>query len=237
MIGRPARPTRTVTMRLSPASSASLAPRRARAVVGSLVVATTLVVAGACASTDQTADTTDTSAAVATVVDTTAPPQTEAPTTTVDVGTLEQTDEEPTETGALWDEHVDLLWEAIVTDDPEKALPFFFPEGAYLQVKRMTESEATADYANRLIAYYEQDIHALHQQLGSDAASAELVELSVPPTATWIQPGVEYNKGSYWRVLDSSLVYEVGGVQRTFPVASMISWRGEWYIVHLSSIR
>lgn len=224
-------------MRPSPAPSASAAPRRARVVVGALVAVVGLAAGGACTSTDQTAATTDTSTATTSVVETTAPPQTEAPTTTVDVGTLEQTDEEPAESGAQWDEHVDLLWDAIVTDDPEKALPFFFPEGAYLQVKRMTESEATADYANRLIAYYEQDIHALHRQLGSDAGSAELVELSVPPTAAWIQPGVEYNKGSYWRVLDSSLVYEVGGVQRSFPVASMISWRGEWYIVHLSSIR
>lgn len=196
----------------------------------------------ACGSSDPA---TDASASSTTAVDaaadstTTAPPATQPPATEppIDVGSLEQTDEEPTESGEEWERNVELLWEAIVTDDPEKALPFFFPEGAYLQVKRMTEAEATADYANRLIAYYEQDIHNLHQQLGADAADAELVELSVPPTAQWIQPGVEFNKGSYWRVLDSKLVYEVDGVQRSFPVVSMISWRGQWYVVHLSSIR
>lgn len=234
-------------MRRSPAptSSSPSAPRRSpavrplgRAAIG-LGVAVALT-AAACGSTDPAAETgASTTAAAADATTTTAAPTTVPPATAppVDVGTLEQTDEEPTESGPEWEANVELLWEAIVTDDPEKALPFFFPEGAYIQVKRMTEAEATADYANRLIAYYEQDIHALHQRLGADAEVAELVELSVPPTAQWIQPGVEYNRGSYWRVLDSSLVYSVDGVERSFPVVSMISWRGQWYIVHLSSIR
>lgn len=235
-------------MRRSPTSTPSSpsAPRRSpegrplrRAAIG-LAVAIALT-AAACGSADPAAETgaSTTTSADAEATTTTAAPATLPPATAppVDVGTLEQTDEEPTESGPEWDANVELLWEAIVTDDPEKALPFFFPEGAYIQVKRMTEAEATADYANRLIAYYEQDIHALHQRLGADAEVAELVELSVPPTAQWIQPGVEYNRGSYWRVLDSSLVYTVDGVERSFPVVSMISWRGEWYIVHLSSIR
>jgi hypothetical protein len=218
-------------------------PRRlgARTLAGA-VVAVLALGAAACGSSEPTTATAESTTTVGdapvesttTLATTTQPPATEPP---VDVGTLPQTDTEPTESGEEWERNVGLLWEAIVTDDPEVAMPFFFPEGAYLQVKRMTEAEATADYANRLIAYYEEDIHALHRQLGNTAETAELVELSVPPAAQWIQPGVEYNKGSYWRVLNSSLVYEVGGVQRSFPVASMISWRGEWYIVHLSSIR
>jgi hypothetical protein len=219
-------------------------PRTVARTAGVLALTGALAIASACGSSepDGTAagdpSTSSTAAAPsttpATEATTTLPPATEPP---VDVGSLPQTDVEPTETGELWERNVELLWEAIVTDDPEVALPFFFPEGAYLQVKRMTEDEATADYANRLIAYYEQDIHALHQRLGANADAAELVELSVPPTAQWIQPGVEYNKGSYWRVLDSELVYEVDGVEQSFPVVSMISWRGEWYVVHLSSIR
>lgn len=219
-------------------------PRRRgdRALTGAIAVALMLGVS-ACGGSEPTttaAESSTTAAAGATVESTTTlPPDTQPPATEppIDVGSLPQTDEEPTESGEEWERNVDLLWQAIVTDDPEVALPFFFPEGGYLQVKRMTEAEATADYANRLIAYYEQDIHNLHQQLGANADSAELVELSVPPTAQWIQPGVEYNKGSYWRVLDSKLIYEVDGVQKSFPVVSMISWRGQWYVVHLSSIR
>lgn len=217
--------------------------RRSGRLAAAAVAASLVVGAAACGSSEPTAstggDASSTTAGASTESSTTLPATTQPPATEppVDVGTLEQTDAEPTESGELWEQNVELLWQAIVEDDPEIALPFFFPEGAYLQVKRMTEAEATADYANRLIAYYEQDIHNLHQQLGANAEDAELVELSVPPAAQWIQPGVEFNKGAYWRVLDSKLVYEVDGVQQSFPVVSMISWRGEWYVVHLSSIR
>jgi hypothetical protein len=211
-------------------------------VLGGAALVALALGASACGSADPATDTaasSSTTGAAATETTTTLAPTTQPPATEppVDVGSRPQTDVEPTETGEEWERNVGLLWEAIVTDDPEVALPFFFPEGGYLQVKRMTEAEATADYANRLIAYYEEDIHALHQQLGADAAKAELVGVRVAGAPQWIQPGVEYNKGSYWRVLDSKLIYSVGGVERSFPVVSMISWRGQWYIVHLSSIR
>ena len=49
--------------------------------------------------------------------------------------------------------------------------------------------------------------------------------------------GGEYNKGSYWRVYNAALRYTAEGQAGSFPIASMISWRGEWYVVHLNSIR
>jgi hypothetical protein len=33
------------------------------------------------------------------------------------------------------------------------------------------------------------------------------------------------------------LLYTAGGVERSLPVSSLISWRGEWYVVHLGAIR
>jgi hypothetical protein len=157
-------------------------------------------------------------------------------TTTVDPGTLPQTDEKPTATGAEFDAHVDALWQAIVRDDPSLALPFFFPESAYLQVKDI--QDPAGDYQSRLIANYEDDIHALHAQLGNAASSAQLSGMSVPnDQAQWITPGTEYNKGSYWRVYGSTLNYTVAGQARSFPVTSLISWRGQWYVVHLGEVR
>jgi cytoskeletal protein RodZ len=168
----------------------------------------------------------------AAVTTTTAP----APTTTVDPGTLPQTDEKPTASGAQFDAGAQALWQAIVTDDPSVALPFFFPESAYLQVKAI--SDPAGDYKNRLIANYEQDIHSLHAQLGGDAARARFTGVSVPgDQAVWVQPGAEYNKGSYWRVYGSTLDYTVDGEAHSFPVTSLISWRGQWYVVHLGEIR
>ena len=70
-----------------------------------------------------------------------------------------------------------------------------------------------------------------------DAATADLTGIDVPATAQWVLPGAEYNKGSYWRVYSSQVHYTVDGRAGSFTIASMISWRGEWYIVHLASIQ
>ncbi len=162
------------------------------------------------------------------------PSTTTAPPT--DPGALPQTDEQPSASGATFTAGVNGLWEAIRQDKPELALPFFFPKSAYLQVKDI--GDPAGDYQNRLIANYEQDIHTLHAQLGSNAADAQFTGISVPDTqAVFVQPGEESNKGSYWRVYGTTMQYQVDGQTGSFPVTSLISWRGEWYVVHLGAIR
>jgi hypothetical protein len=61
----------------------------------------------------------------------------------------------------------------------------------------------------------------------------------VPESRTrWVDPGEEYNKIGYFRVFGSKLRYEDGpGSPKSFDVKSLISWRGEWYVVHLSAIK
>jgi len=118
----------------------------------------------------------------------------------------------------------------------ENWLAFFFPKSAYLQVKAI--SDPATDYNQRLIANYAQDVHTMHAQLGANAASAQFVGIDVPSgQAVLVRPGAEYNKGSYWRVYGTTVRYRVDGQERTFPVTSMISWRGQWYVVHLGTIR
>jgi hypothetical protein len=182
------------------------------------------------------APTTTSAAAVTTVtttVSTTVPPTTAS---TTDPGALPQTDERPAATGATFTAGVQGLWQAVQQDRPELAMPFFFPQAAYLQVKAI-EDPAT-DYQQRLIANYEQDIHTLHAQLGADAAGAQFDSIDVPDAqAVLVQPGEESNKLSYWRVYGSTLHYTEDGQARSFPVTSLISWRGQWYVVHLGQIR
>jgi hypothetical protein len=139
------------------------------------------------------------------------------------------------------------LWDAIVADDPDRAFVFFFPLGAYQQVKDV--GDPASDWKRRLAAAYRRDIHALHARLGADAPRATLIGLEVPEgRARWVDPGEEYNKIGYYRVFGSRLRFEVkpegsgrdddaGGDARSFEVKSLISWRGDWYIVHLSAIR
>jgi hypothetical protein len=155
-------------------------------------------------------------------------------TTTVDPGTLPQTMDKPTTSDPAFQAGLAGFWQAIVSDDPTPAMPFFFPLSAYLQVKAI--SNPAGDWQQRLVGAYQRDIHALHANLGAAAASAQFTGIDVPATAQWVLPGAEYNKGPYWRVYGAQVHYTVAGRAGSFTIASMISWRGRWYIVHLARI-
>lgn len=154
----------------------------------------------------------------------------------VDPATLPQTRDRPAASGPSFDARVAALWSAIVADDPAQAMPFFFPLPAYQQVKDV--SDPASDWKHRLVAAYAHDIHALHRRLGDDASRAKLTSMDVPDArGRWVDPGEEYNKLGYYRVFGSKLRYDVDGAARSFDVKSLISWRGEWYVVHLSAIQ
>jgi len=170
--------------------------------------------------------TTSTSAPTTTTTTTTEPPTT----TTVDPGVLAQTPARPSGTDPAFLARMDLLWQAVVSGDAATALPAFFPEAAYLQVKAIANPDA--DWHQRLIRLYDLDIAGLHARVAGQPAV--LVSVDVPDArATWVLPGAEYNKGSYWRVYGTVVHYTVAGRAATFPVMSLISWRGQWYVVHL----
>ena len=156
-------------------------------------------------------------------------------TTTVDPGTLPQTTALPSATDSAFLARVGSLWNAVVDGNPAEGLDAFFPLAAYIQVKAI--SDPVHDYQTRLIANFDQDIRALHSIVDAYPGPATFVSVSVPPAAQWIRPGVEYNKGSYWRVYGTFVTYLAGGQRHTFEIHSLISWRGEWYVVHLGSIR
>ena len=63
-------------------------------------------------------------------------------TTTVDPGRLPQTHQLPTSDDAAFSARTELLWSAIVADDPSQALASFFPRSAYLQVKAIANPDA-----------------------------------------------------------------------------------------------
>jgi hypothetical protein len=199
----------------------------------SLVLAAAVAaLAAACGTGPEAASPVTTAPATAsTVPSTTTTTTMPTTTTTVDPGALPQTRDRPAAAGPQWDAGVAALWRAVVADDPAAARPFFFPLTAYRQVKAIRDPDG--DYRDRLLRAYDDDIHALHGRLGPDS---QLVGIQVGSPA-WIDPGVEYNKGAYWRVLGNTLTWTSRGQRRTAPVASLISWRGEWYVVHLSSIR
>ena len=164
----------------------------------------------------------------------TAPPPSSA--SPADPSLLPQNHDHPPASGAAFDARVAALWAGVVADDPEKAMPFFFPVGAYQQVKDV--SDPASDWKHRLVAAYGRDVHALHARLGADTTRAAFAGLEVPDAhARWVDPGEEYNKLGYFRVFGSRLRYTIDGETRSFEVKSLISWRGEWYVVHLGAIK
>lgn len=153
-----------------------------------------------------------------------------------DPGALPQTRDRPAPTSDALTARAQTLWEAIAHDDPERAMPFFFPVSAYGQVKAVTSP--SGDWKHRLVSAYTRDIHAMAKTLGKNAESATFVRLDVPDKAArWVEPNEEYNKLGYYRVFGAKLVYSVGGKERTFDISSLISWRGEWYVVHLTGFK
>jgi hypothetical protein len=161
---------------------------------------------------------------------------TPAPAASVDPASLPQTHDRPAASGQAFDARVAALWSAIVADDPQQGAPFFFPVAAYQQVKDIPDP--ASDWKHRLFAAYARDIHALHARLGSDATRATFDGIDVPEArGRWVDPGEEYNKIGYYRVFGSRLRYQIDGAPHTFDVKSLISWRGEWFVVHLSAIK
>ncbi len=153
-----------------------------------------------------------------------------------DPSVLPQTHDRPAPSSHALDARIAALFRAIVADDPAQATSAFFPLGAYRQVKDIPDP--ASDWKRRLVAAFDHDIHALHARLGAAAAEARLVGLELPDSrARWVDPGEEYNKIGYYRVFGSRVRYEVGGAPRSFEIKSFISWRGEWYVVHLSAIQ
>ncbi len=156
-------------------------------------------------------------------------------TTTTSPGTLPQTDTVPSAVTAQFQSQMAALWAGIANDSASDAMPAFVPEAAYLQLK--TIADASGDFANRLVRDYELDIAAANSLLGPDAAGATLIGVTVPSqNAHWISPGVCDNDVGYFEVANSRIVYQEDGQTRSIGIASLISWRGVWYVVHLGAI-
>ena len=150
---------------------------------------------------------------------------------------LPQTEELPSFDSPSFKRRMELLFEAIVRDDPSLAAPAFFPLVAYEQVKAI--SNPGRDLKLRLHAAFARNIHDYHRQLGAGASSAKLLGLEPSTLAPrWMKPGTEGNRLGYYRVLRCRLrVEDPRGSERKLEITSMISWRGEWYVVHLNGFK
>jgi hypothetical protein len=124
------------------------------------------------------------------------------------------------------------LWLAVTTGKARFALPAFFPEDAYEQVKAIAYPES--DWQYRLWYDFTLDLAAVH---GLVAKNAKFVQVIVPNEyAAWVYPGGCYNSVGYWHMPGARVVYREDGQLRSFGIASMISWRGDWYVIHFGAV-
>jgi hypothetical protein len=127
------------------------------------------------------------------------------------------------------------LWAAVVTGRAGLGAQSFFPLAAYTQVKAI--ADPAADWQSRLFGNFRLDVAAAHHFLGRSAGRDALVRVIVPAAgAAWIDPGVCYNAVGYWHVGGARLVYRHHGQLRSIGIASLISWRGRWYVVHFGAV-
>ncbi|WP_249020551.1 hypothetical protein [Conexibacter sp. S30A1] len=130
---------------------------------------------------------------------------------------------------------MEALWKGIRTGRLAPAMPAFFPEAAYVQVKAIFDPQV--DWHERLVGHYALDLKAAHALLGAGAATARLVRVIVPASfAHLVALNVCSNRDRYWETANSRLVYEEGGALHSLGIASMISWRGFWFVVHLGAV-
>ncbi len=148
-------------------------------------------------------------------------------------GALPQTRAFPRTDSAAFRNAMADLWLAVTTGNPRFGLPGFFPVAAYKQVK--AEPYPAADWQDRLWYDFVLDVRAAHRLLGSGAT----LDRVIVPTAyaAWVYPGACYNKIGYWHVPGARVVYREHGRERSFGIASLISWRGAWYVVHLGAVQ
>ena len=147
-------------------------------------------------------------------------------------GARPQTEARPrTDTAAFRNAMAD-LWLAVTTGNPRFGRPAFFPEAAYRQVKAIPYPDS--DWQYRLWYDFTLDVSAAHRLTGRDA---RLVKIVVPASyEAWVSPGACYNSIGYWHAPGARVIYREHGKERSFGIASLISWRGVWYVVHLGAV-
>ena len=151
-------------------------------------------------------------------------------------GALHQTRTVPSAGTRVFRAEMTDLWAAVVTGQARLAAQAFFPLAAYVQVKAI--ADPAADWRSRLLRDFRLDVAAAHRFLGAGARHAMLVRVIVPSAgAAWINPGVCYNAVGYWHAAGGArLVYRQHGQVRSIGIASLISWRGRWYVVHFGAV-
>jgi len=126
------------------------------------------------------------------------------------------------------------LLAAFKADDPSLAHDFFFPADAFDLVKDMA---VPGRYHRRLVAWYEEDIHAEHERYRRAAEQVWVFERFELGHCAWMAVHTEGNKLPYWSCRRSRFTASAGERTLTFEIHVLINWGRNWYVTHLGPIR
>src|SRR5947209_9127186 len=122
-------------------------------------------------------------------------------------GTLPQTHAFPSSTTPAFHAEMAALWRGVTSGGVRAAMPAFFPEAAYAQVKAIASPRA--DWADRLVHGYSLDLAAAHALV---RPGAQLVRVDVPSHyGHWVPPGACYHGVGYFEVPNARVVYRQAG--------------------------
>jgi hypothetical protein len=147
-------------------------------------------------------------------------------------GALPQTRAFPSTHSAAFRDAIQDLWLAVSTGNARLALPAFFPRAAYQKLKAIYDP--TADWDDRLWYDFTLDVGAAHRVVDPDARLVRVIVAGYD--AAWVYPGICDNSIGYWHVSGARVVYRQRGRELSFGIASLISWRGVWYVVHFGAV-
>ncbi len=155
-------------------------------------------------------------------------------TTTTDPGELPQTNQKPSLSSKSLALRMQELYTGIASDSITTALGSYLTLDSYRQIKGLSNN--SFDYANRLLQHFALDVEAAHALFASQGQTTYVGFRADASYANWVLPNTCYNKLGYWHLPGVRLLYKVGGITRSIGVISLISYRGEYYVVHLGAI-
>ena len=109
----------------------------------------------------------------------------------------------------------------------------FLPMMDYVALKQGGGNQA--DWRNRLMYHFHLQLAQLRKRFAASLPGSTYNGYRIPySTAHTVRVGAEENKAPYWQVFMTTMAFhDKNGRGHNFTINTLISFRGEWWIVHV----
>lgn len=121
------------------------------------------------------------------------------------------------------------IFDAIVTNNPEKVIDIFFPLEPFIALKDLKNAQ---DYHKKLVDWYVKDIQREHNRIKM-IKDPEFIGFK-SGFCKWKDIGSETNKLAYWSCYRNKIFGKSQtGDKFEIELRAMINWGERWYVTHL----